>query len=59
MWNRESIWFPSSYKKASDIKLNVKVRDLIKEVEADGWQYIGAKGSHRHYKHGVKRDTSQ
>ncbi len=30
------------------------LRDLIKELEADGWRYIGATGSHHHYKHPVK-----
>jgi len=26
-------------------------RDIIRELEADGWQYVGASGSHFHYKH--------
>ncbi len=29
----------------------MKVRDLIKLIEADGWRHIGTKGSHRQYKH--------
>jgi predicted RNA binding protein YcfA (HicA-like mRNA interferase family) len=29
-------------------------RDLIRELEADGWRYIGATGSHRHFKHPTK-----
>jgi len=29
-------------------------RDLIRELEADGWRYIGATGSHHHFKHPVK-----
>jgi predicted RNA binding protein YcfA (HicA-like mRNA interferase family) len=29
-------------------------RDLIRELEADGWRYIGATGSHQHYKHPTK-----
>ena len=32
----------------------MKVRDVIKRVEADGWYYIGTVGSHRHYKHATK-----
>jgi predicted RNA binding protein YcfA (HicA-like mRNA interferase family) len=32
----------------------VKVRDVIKLIEADGWRHIGTKGSHRHYKHPAK-----
>lgn len=33
----------------------MKVRDLIKRVEADGWREIAHKGSHRQYKHPLKR----
>ena len=29
-------------------------RDIIRELEADGWFYIGATGSHHHFKHAVK-----
>ncbi len=32
----------------------MKVRDIIKLIEADGWQYIGTKGDHRQYKHQTK-----
>jgi predicted RNA binding protein YcfA (HicA-like mRNA interferase family) len=31
--------------------LNVKVREVIKLIEADGWYLIATKGSHRQYKH--------
>jgi predicted RNA binding protein YcfA (HicA-like mRNA interferase family) len=27
----------------------MKVRDLIKLVERDGWQHVRTTGSHRHY----------
>jgi len=33
----------------------MKVRDIIKLIEADGWYRINAKGGHRQYKHPVKR----
>ena len=33
----------------------MKVRDLIKAIENDGWQYIRTRGSHRQYKHPVKK----
>jgi predicted RNA binding protein YcfA (HicA-like mRNA interferase family) len=33
----------------------VKVRDVIKLVERDGWYYVGTTGSHRHYKHPIKK----
>jgi predicted RNA binding protein YcfA (HicA-like mRNA interferase family) len=29
----------------------MKVRDLIKLLEAKGWKYLRTKGSHRQYKH--------
>ena len=32
----------------------MKVRDLIKLVEADGWRHVATKGSNRQYKHPVK-----
>ncbi len=32
-----------------------KVRDMIKLVETDGWYLVAQRGSHRQYKHPVKR----
>lgn len=32
----------------------MKVRDVIKRVEADGWYHVGTVGSHRHFKHPTK-----
>ena len=32
----------------------MKVRDVIKLIEADGWRLVATKGSHRQYKHAVK-----
>lgn len=32
----------------------MKIRDLIKLVEKDGWKYMYTSGSHRHFKHPVK-----
>jgi len=32
----------------------VKVRDVIKLIEADGWFLVVTKGSHRQYKHSFK-----
>ncbi len=32
----------------------MKVRDLIKMIEADGWYLVTIKGSHRQYKHFTK-----
>lgn len=32
----------------------VKVRDLLRRVEANGWKHVRTTGSHRHYKHPIK-----
>ncbi|HEU5453527.1 MAG TPA: type II toxin-antitoxin system HicA family toxin [Terriglobales bacterium] len=32
----------------------MKVRDVIKLIERDGWRYLETKGSHRQFKHPVK-----
>ena len=32
----------------------LKVREIIKMIEADGWYLVATKGSHRQYKHHVK-----
>ncbi len=34
-----------------------KVRDAIRLVEADGWGLVRTRGSHRQYKHALKRGT--
>lgn len=35
----------------------MKVRDLIKQIEADGWVHVRTRGSHRQYKHPTKSGT--
>ena len=32
----------------------MKVRDVIKTIEDDGWYIVATKGSHRQYKHPLK-----
>jgi predicted RNA binding protein YcfA (HicA-like mRNA interferase family) len=32
----------------------MKVRDIIKLIESDGWYLVVTKGSHRQYKHPTK-----
>jgi len=32
----------------------LKVRDIIKVIEADGWYQVDTRGSHRQYKHPTK-----
>ena len=32
----------------------MKIRQVIKLIEADGWYLVTTKGSHRQYKHPVK-----
>ena len=33
----------------------MKVRDVIKRIEADGWYLARTHGDHRHYKHPTKK----
>jgi predicted RNA binding protein YcfA (HicA-like mRNA interferase family) len=33
----------------------MKVRDVIKIIEADGWYLARTRGSHRHFKHPTKQ----
>jgi predicted RNA binding protein YcfA (HicA-like mRNA interferase family) len=33
----------------------MKIRDVIRLVEDDGWFHVRTRGSHRHYKHASKR----
>jgi predicted RNA binding protein YcfA (HicA-like mRNA interferase family) len=35
----------------------IKVRDLITQLEADGWFLVRTKGSHRQYHHRMKAGT--
>jgi len=32
----------------------MKIRDVIKLIEEDGWRLVDTKGSHRQYKHPTK-----
>lgn len=32
----------------------MKIRDIIKMIESDGWYPVATKGSHRQYKHPTK-----
>lgn len=33
----------------------MKVRDLIKKIDGDGWYHVETRGSHRQYKHPEKK----
>jgi len=33
----------------------MKIRELIKKIEKDGWYLVRVKGSHRQYKHKNKK----
>jgi predicted RNA binding protein YcfA (HicA-like mRNA interferase family) len=35
----------------------VKVREIIKRIEADGWAQVRQRGSHRQFKHPTKSGT--
>ena len=32
----------------------MKVREVIRLIESDGWYLVASKGSHMHYKHEIK-----
>jgi len=36
---------------------DVKVREVIKLIEVDGWRHVRTKGSHRQFRHPVKLGT--
>lgn len=36
----------------------MKVRDVIKLIEDDGWVFVRQNGSHRHYQHAIKPGTT-
>ena len=33
----------------------MKIRDIIKIIEVDGWYLVRSKGSHRQFKHPIKK----
>jgi predicted RNA binding protein YcfA (HicA-like mRNA interferase family) len=33
----------------------MKIRDMMKLIEQDGWYPVGQEGSHRQYKHSTKK----
>jgi predicted RNA binding protein YcfA (HicA-like mRNA interferase family) len=35
----------------------MKVRDVIKRIEKDGWYLVRTRGSHQQYKHPTKKGT--
>lgn len=35
----------------------IRIRDLIRMVENDGWRLVRTTGSHRHYRHPTKPGT--
>jgi predicted RNA binding protein YcfA (HicA-like mRNA interferase family) len=35
----------------------VKVRDLVRMIESDGWRHVRTTGSHRHFKHPIKANV--
>jgi predicted RNA binding protein YcfA (HicA-like mRNA interferase family) len=38
-----------------DLYLCMKYRNILKMVEKDGWRLVSQEGSHRQFKHPVKR----
>ena len=37
--------------------LSMKVREVIRLLERDGWRHVRTTGSHRQFQHDVKRGT--
>jgi predicted RNA binding protein YcfA (HicA-like mRNA interferase family) len=37
-----------------DNDVDVKVRDVVKQLEDDGWSVVRQRGSHRQFKHATK-----
>ena len=37
-----------------DNDVDVKVRDIVKQLEDDGWSVVRQRGSHRQFKHSKK-----
>ena len=33
----------------------MKIKDILKQIEADGWYLVRTKGSHRQYQHPTKK----
>jgi predicted RNA binding protein YcfA (HicA-like mRNA interferase family) len=33
----------------------MKIRDIVKMIEMDGWYVVQSKGSHKQYKHATKK----
>jgi predicted RNA binding protein YcfA (HicA-like mRNA interferase family) len=36
----------------------MKVKEIIKIIEADGWFFVRQRGSHRQFKHPIKKGTT-
>jgi predicted RNA binding protein YcfA (HicA-like mRNA interferase family) len=41
--------------RSADKLADVKYRDLLRQLKADGWEIVVIRGSHRQLKHPVKR----
>ena len=37
-----------------DNDVDVKIRDIVKQLEDDGWSVVRQRGSHRQFKHATK-----
>ncbi|MFI4891066.1 MAG: type II toxin-antitoxin system HicA family toxin [Steroidobacterales bacterium] len=48
---------PCSVRQSFSLGLSVKVRDVVKLIEADGWRHVRTSGSHRQYQHPIKAGT--
>ena len=58
-WSHRAVHVESLFSPArdEDAKAPVKVKELIKKIEADGWTQSRMRGSHRQFKHLTKSGT--
>jgi len=55
LWSRRLAAGGVGHSVPEEVAVPRKVRDMIKLVETDGWYLVAQRGSHRQYKHPVKR----
>ena len=51
----EKYWTASALWKENFLLENMKVKEIIQMIEEDGWYFVEQTGSHRQFKHSVKR----
>jgi predicted RNA binding protein YcfA (HicA-like mRNA interferase family) len=44
-------------RRASGLNFSMKIREIIRQIEDDGWFHMRTRGSHRQYHHATKPGT--